>query len=104
VEPELRRFISDTYTGVLYRQGLALLYRDHGVQMRFKDESRGQYRTDEEIKQLEQELLAQSRKLSEELVDELESRGFHTPGDFEENKSELKAIVEGYVKRLMQKL
>jgi len=104
VDQEFRRFILETYAGVLFAQGLKLLYRDHGVQMRFKDETRGEYRSDEELKQLEQKLLMSARKMAEELVSELESRGFHTPEDFEKNRKYLKVIVDGYHKRLMQKL
>lgn len=104
MDAELRRFLLDAYSATLYKQALAILYRDHGVQMRFTDETTQHYRSDKELKDLEQRQLVQSQKLARELVDELDSAGFHTEEDFVKRKGQLKLIVDEYIKRLIQRL
>jgi hypothetical protein len=104
LDPEFKRFLIDSYAGVLCKQGLELLYRDHGAEVRFTDQSRAQYRTDKELEIIESEVAAMAQRLSRELVDELQSHGFSTPEDFVTKKTLLKAMVNGYHKRLIDKL
>jgi len=104
LDSEFRRFLIDSYAGVLTKQGLELLYRDHGAEVRFTDRSRANYRTDKERELIESQVAAKAHRLARELVDELESHGFSTPEDFVARKPLLKAIVDGYHKRLVDKL
>lgn len=104
MEEEFRRFLLDFYADFLVRQTLAILYRDHGVQTRFTDETLTQYRSEQEQKRLEKELQTHAERLARELVHDLESRGFNSPEDLEARKSELKIVVDKYHKRLIQRL
>jgi hypothetical protein len=102
----LKRYLVDVYAGVYSKRALALLYRDHGREMRFTDETLTKYRSDEELKRLEDRIKGETETLAKELVDELESHGFDTLSDFEQTdkQSQLKAILDGYDKRVVMTL
>ena len=96
---ELRDFLAGVFRDFILHE--AKNYISNAPSFR-RDLTKGEYRTSEELAQIEAKVREKAEKMSEDFVDELEVKGISTPEDYEQKARIIEETLEIYRNRLVK--
>lgn len=100
MEAAFRKFLTDYYKNLMLDQAMKFLERYFTNELKFEDERKQRYRSDEDIEALEIEAKRQCETMTKELVDELEAEGIATSEEFIRQRMTAEKIQEKYLNEL----
>lgn len=100
MEVTFRRFLINYYKSLMFDQAIQFLERYFTNELKFEDEEKQKYRSDEDIEALKTEAQKQCETMTKELVDELEAEGIITSEEFINRHMTAEKIQEKYLGKL----
>jgi biotin-(acetyl-CoA carboxylase) ligase len=99
VEPEFHDFLKAVFKKHMIQKGRALLHGGLGINLSLDKQLEI---TDAEFDRMEAQLELESDKLAEEMIDELDAKGFKSPDDLIARADEVKRVTDAYAKRMVK--
>jgi hypothetical protein len=100
VEAPFKRYLIDYYRSLMEEQANKVLERYFTNELKFEDEEKQKYRSEEDLQVIKIESKDQCETMTKELVDELEAEGIATSQDFIEKYLIAERIQEKYLDKL----
>ena len=100
MEAPFKRYLLDYYRSLMEEQANKVLERYFTNELKFEDEEKQRYRSEEDLQVIKIESKDQCETMTKELVDELEAEGIATSQDFIEKYLIAERIQEKYLDKL----
>ena len=96
---ELRDFLVGVFKDLIFAEAKDYLSKKRAFR---RDPTTDEYRSSEELAQIEADVREKAEKMSEDFVDELEVKGITTPKDYEQKTRIIGETFEIYRNRFMK--